>query len=100
MRTRLSTKRVKSLKEGFLEESGSKLACKIGLIADVQVCTSPTITPLQYANKPDEPNFAGTRIRKYRQALTGLEMAVDDWLAEGDVERVIQLGDMIGMELI
>jgi len=68
----------------FLQDYTSKhQSFDIGLIADVQHC-----------NAPDGYNFRKTRVRKYREALTGLKRAVDDWKTF-KVDSVIQLGDLL-----
>ncbi|KAJ9456320.1 hypothetical protein DIPPA_12494 [Diplonema papillatum] len=54
---------------------------KIGVIADIQ-----------YA---DAWNFHKTHPRRYRGALDAVDKAVDDWLEQGDVGTVDDLGDII-----
>ncbi|XP_033746210.1 manganese-dependent ADP-ribose/CDP-alcohol diphosphatase-like [Pecten maximus] len=64
-------------------QHNNKPICKVGIIADVQ-----------YADLEDRYNFAKTRLRFYRKALTLLQRAVTDWRAE-KVDCVLQLGDII-----
>jgi hypothetical protein len=53
------------------------------------------VSDVQHVDLDDGPNFKGTRVRRYRQALhRGLRRAVDDWLLH-DVEVCVQLGDVI-----
>jgi len=56
---------------------------RIGLIADIQ-----------YADKDDGTDFAGTEQRHFRNALRITEAAVSCWNDNG-VNAVVQLGDMI-----
>jgi len=53
------------------------------------------ITDIQYADIDDGWDYNKTSARRYRNSLTLLQNAVEDWKQKGEISFVTQLGDII-----